>query len=370
MPYYKILGIYSFAENIKKMHLNDQVILKKEVFNLKSKNAIGVYSTDNQKLGYLPVENQDEIKNFNNSYRISNLKLNQEYPILEISRYYEPINYLDNVEYPFEKKIKYEYVLADVSPKLQQSIVSLEKYLKTKRIKVKRTAVIYVDENYVNILIEVSKGFEQFQTVTLKFFKENAERYEELYENGLLENTFFKDLMFYRLECYIENNYERVIDMKSINNQYMLSLVQTLEEEKIHDELEIEMKKVDILLIVKLYLRYLLTDNSYYLLKYPFENEYTDVKKVMKKIIVNYKVLNEVVEKYNLKLGKFTYDHKLKIYEYIDFTNDDTVFIISDKYIVNYVYLAHLTNKKNLIVYNPLDGTILKINNISLDLTN
>ena len=49
MPCYKILGIYSFADNLKLVKIDDSVLLKKEYYNVKSKNAIGVYTQDNKK---------------------------------------------------------------------------------------------------------------------------------------------------------------------------------------------------------------------------------------------------------------------------------------------------------------------------------
>lgn len=362
MPSYKILGIYSFAENLKRMQINDQIILKKEDYNIKSKNAIGVYSIDNKKLGYLPVENHDEIKNFNLAYKISNLILNQDYPLLQISRYYPTINYLENIEYPHEKKIKYDYKLVVITKELEKSIFSLEKYLYTKKIKVKRTAVIYVDENFINILVEISKGFQQFQTVTLKYYKENAEKYEELYENNLIDNFFYRELLIYRLESYFESNYESILSYPEITNIFLLKYIPTIKINTIHDPLDINFK-LDTIILVKLYLRYLLTNNNYYLSKYIGESDL--FKKIDKKLNV---ILNNFISTYNLELGNFTYDHVLKIYEYIDFTNINTVFIISAEFKPNYLYAAYLTNKKNVIIYNPIDGTILEINDIDLNL--
>ena len=151
---------------------------------------------------------------FNNSYKICTLILNQEFPLVEISRYYPPINLLSNVEYPFEKKIKYEYKIVDISKELRDSLIKLEKYLGTKRIKVKRSAIIYFDEYYINLLIEVSKGVQQFQTITNKYFKENYDRFEELYENELIDHTFYRELLMYRLECYYESNYDNILEFK------------------------------------------------------------------------------------------------------------------------------------------------------------
>jgi len=356
--HYKILGIYSFAENLKKIQINDQVLLKKETCNVKSKNAIGVYSIDNKKLGYLPVENHNEIKNFNLSYKISKLILNQDYLLLEISRNYFTINNLENIEYPYEKKIKYDYKLVPITKELEKSILSLEKYLYTKKFKVKKIVVIYNDENFINILVEILKGFQQFQTVTLKFYKDNIEIYEELYENNLIDNFFYRELLIYRPECYFESNYESILSYPEITNISLLKYIPTIKISNIHSKLNINLKNVDKIVLVKLYLRYLLTNNNYYLSKFC---EYNKLDKEINNI------LNNFITTYNLELGKFTYDHVLKIYEYIDFVNIDTVFIISIEFKTNYLYTAYLTNKKNMIIYNPLEGTILEINNIDLN---
>lgn len=373
MPNYKILGINSFADNLKKININDKVILKSEQFNIKSKNAIGVYTIDNKKIGYLPIENKNEITSFNDAYKITKLILNKEYPLVEISRYYSENNFLINIEYPYEKKIKYEYVLVNISKDLQKSIIGLEKYLGTKKIKVKRSAVIYYDENYINLLIEVTKGIEAFECITLKYFKENIDKYEELSENKLIENTFFRELLFYRLECYFEKNYKSPLKLPQITNINLLNYVNSITEEKVHDELELKNKNIDNLLVIKLYLRYLFHNNSDYLLKYLnkiLNKKYINVNNAMEDIIPNYEILKKNIEYHNLELGHFMYNHKYEMYEYIDFTSDSSVMVISEIFNINYLYNVLLSKKNNLIVYNSFMGVFLRITNINLELFN
>jgi hypothetical protein len=349
MPVYKILGIFSFSENLKKVKLNDSVVLKNESFNIKSKNAIGVYCNE-KKIGYLPVESKNEVNIYNNSYKISKLSLHETYPVVEINRFFPNINILENVEYPYEKQIKYSYKPIKITDERKKDIIHLEKYLLTKRIKTKRIAIIYEDDYFINILIETAKCIQQFQCITSKYFNENNDIYEELYENELINNTFFRLLHFYRLECYIENNYNSILDSLPVQNNDLLKMIQTIKEIKIHDELIINDKKIDILLLIKLYLRYKINNNKYYLNKTGFD---------INTIIPNYILLDIFIDKYNIKLGNFIYDHKLKIYSYIDFINDDTVFIIDTTFKTNYLYNIYLTNKNNLIVYNPLIGNII-----------
>ena len=93
MSTYKILGSYSYAANIKKVKLNDMVILKQEYYNIKSKDAIGVYTIDNMKLGYISSELWNKLSQYSNSYKISNITLNKNF-CLEISRAYSKISYL------------------------------------------------------------------------------------------------------------------------------------------------------------------------------------------------------------------------------------------------------------------------------------
>ena len=375
MPnHYKILGINSFSENLKSnIQIGDQVVLKSEKYNIKSKNAIGVYTKENKKLGYLPIESKDEISLFRNSYKIVTLILNKDYPLVEIARQFERSNFLLNVEYPYEKKIKYTYKLIHIPDELQKKLTGLKNYLLTKKINVKKLVIIYYDHDFINLLIETSAGIEQFQCVTLDYFKKNSDKYEELNDNNLIENMFFRELLFYRLECYFEKNYKRPIELPEINNN---NYIQYIIDEKIHNDILYDVKKNinknTIYELIKLYLRYLFHKNDYYVLKYGNEllgnYNYTDVNLILSKIIPNYSELNKFIENYNMELGNFTYNHDFELYDYIDFTNDDSVFVLSLDFNINFLYNALLTKKKNLIIYNPLIGNILKIENINLDI--
>ena len=355
MPSYKILGIYSFANNIKNVKVNDEVIIKNEKYNIKSKNAIGVYSKDNKKLGYFPIEKQNEVELFKNSYKISNIVFNKEFSVLEISRLFQEKNSID-CYFPYEKQLKYEYKKIDG---YENKILALEKYLLTKKIKIKKIIVIYADDNFINILIETAnKKIEQFQTITFKYFQDNYSTFEEFEENQLIDNLFYRDFMFYRLECYIDKNYVNIMDYHYFDNY----TVYNLKQEKIHEDLEINNDKIDILLVINMYMKYLINNDDFYLLKFINNNlktNYQDVKTAMSKLITNYELIKN---DYNLTLGKLTYDHKLKIYEYIDFVNEDSVFVIGKIYETYYLHNLYLTNKKNLIVYLPLEGKTIRLN--------
>ena len=351
MPTYKILGIFSFSDNLKEVCVNEPVILKHEKFNIKSKNAIGVYVKNNKKIGYLPIENNDELLNFKNSYKINKLELNQDYPIVEINRCYPNINTIENYEFNYIKKIKYDYQLIDVPKDLIIPLKNVINNLKHKKITIRRIALTYIDDNFVNLTIETCKGIETFNTVTFKYFKENQEKYEELLEFNLIDHTFFKELFFHRPEKYIEINYKNIL-----YNELPISNCEFLEINiyKKINKLDI---KIDIIYFVKLYIYCLIINEFDYIIKYVSKytkEKYTDLD-------IDLSIINSIFDVYKLKLGGFFYNHNKKIYSEIDFINDDSIFIIAEKKNNNYILNFDLTDKKNIIIYVPLEGTIYKI---------
>lgn len=356
MPCYKILGIYSYADNLREITDNEPVILKHDKYNIKSKNAIGVYTKkSNKKIGYLPTENNNELLNFNDSYIISKLQLNQDYPIVEISRSYPDINILNNYELTLIKKIKYDYQIIDQPSNLKIPLTTLINTLKRKRINVKRLAITYLDDDYINIIIETSKGLESFYTITSKYFKENQDKYNELYESNLIDNIFFKELLFHRPEKYFEINYKNILEYDNqtdSNKKYEFILIDTV------NSINSLNNNIDILYFTKLYLYCIINQNYEYVVKYLTKftkNKYDDI---IQKFINNYIVIDNIYITYNLKLGNFYYDHTKKIYSEIEFINEDIIFIVSEELNNKYLLNCHLTNINKIIVYNPLLGTL------------
>jgi hypothetical protein len=355
MPSYKILGIFSFANTLQEACIDDPVTLKHEKYNIKSKNAIGVYIKNNKKIGYLPVENNNELLNFKNAYKLTKLQLNQEHPIVEISRCYKTINKLDNYEFEFIKKIKYDYLLFDPPKDLLTPINTLINTFKQKRINVKRIALTYLDTDYINITLETSKGIETFFTVTYQFFNNNIEKYEELYEYNLIEHIFYKDLIFHRPEKYFITNYQSILELEKINCNFL--------ELQICDQLVTLNDKINEIYFTKLYLYCKIINDFDFVIKYlnQFVKRKGDDMEILKRTIENINVLNNFYETYELKIGGFYYNHNNKTYFEIDFINDDSVIIICDITNNNFILACELANKKNLVIFNPLNGTINKM---------
>jgi len=127
--------------------------------------------------------------------------------------------------------------------------------------------------------------------------------------------------------------------------------------------LDILIEDIDIILLTKLYIYYLITTEDTYILKYL--NQYskkicTDIKKTIKKTISNYSIIDNFVNKYKLELGCFAYDHIDKIYSWIEFCNDDTIFVISN-YESYYIHNCEMIKKNNIIFYDPENGKICEI---------
>ena len=341
MPTYKILGIHSFADTIRNVALNDNVILKKEKYNIKSKNAIGVYDINDKKLGYLPHENKDEVDFFNNSYKISKIILNCEFPLVEISRFYELKNNIFDLEFPYIKNIKYDHKIIECPKLISDNLNKLVKYLQTKKIKISKCCLLYYDDNYINIGLETKKHIQIYYTVTYNYFKNNIDRYEEMLEYNLIDHTFYRDLLIYRLESYYEANYKNI-------NLMHVDYIKSSTIKQI-DKLELP-EEIDIILFVKLYINSILTNDSLLILKY--------LNKFNINSVPIMSLLDDFIITNNIKLGCLTYDHKLNIYSWVEFINDDTIFIIDNKFEYYNILNCFLLNYTKLIYYNPNEGII------------
>ena len=355
MPIYKILGIYSFSNTLREACINEPVILKHEKYNIKSKNAIGVYIHDNKKIGYLPVENNSELLNFKNAYKLTKLQLNQDHPLVEISRCYNTINKLDNYEFTFIKEIKYEYLLIDPPKNLMIPIKTLINKIKKQRINIKRIAITYLDSDYVNVTIETPTGIETFYTITYEFFNNNIEKYNELYEYNLIEHIFYKDLIFHRPEKYFIINYHNILETNIVDCNFI--------EIKISDSLVKLNEKINEIYFTKLYLYCKILNDFDFVIKYlnTFKKKKYVNLDILDKTIQNINVLINFYETYELTLGGFYYDHTNKTYSEIEFINEDSVIIISDTLNNNYKLTCELANKKNLLIYNPINGTLNRL---------
>ena len=94
-------------------------------------------------------------------------------------------------------------------------------------------------------------------------------------------------MLFHRLECYYEVNYS-LVD----NAEFNFDINNKMKREEIHDNMQID-KNTCIL-----YIRYLINKENYITIDMDLMNN-----------------ILKVYERFKMTIGKFTYDHKLKIYD-------------------------------------------------------
>jgi hypothetical protein len=361
MPSYKILGIYSFTENIKKLNLNDKVLLKKENKNIKSDNAIGVYNLENKKLGYLPVEKNEELLNHKNSYKISTLLLHLQNPIVEISRDYDNIKTFEDIEYPIIKELKYDLKIIHISDEINKSIEML--FLKIKKLKIKNIGITYMDENYTNIFFQTKNDIVILYTITYKYFINNKDYYEELYDFNLIENPFYKEFYFHRIETYYEKNYKNVETINENHDEYNFI------KKNIHTKLI----TINNSMIINdnfwyLYFKYLIDNEDIYIIKYInklTKNNFNSVEDILNYYFKNSEEIINFISLFDdIELGKFTINHDLQIYGYINFVNEKYLIEITNDNNNSIINKARLCKKNNIIIYNPLLGNIFYLENI------
>jgi hypothetical protein len=203
-------GVYSFMDNIKNIKLGDLVKLVQNPHNKISQNAIGVYSLDMKKLGYV-----DGNKIPNKKINEKNLELEGEYKITKICLNKSNLQILISFEFNNNNIINLEeYINSfDIDQvDFKNDINKLKKYLIREGFNINNIIITFINENYINILIEiiVNNNIEKhyYYTITKKYYDENSLIYDEFHKYKLLKNNIFESLKIHRLEFYILKNYK------------------------------------------------------------------------------------------------------------------------------------------------------------------
>lgn len=319
-------GVYSFLDNIKNIKLNDSVKLLLNPNNKISSDAIGVYTLDNNKIGYVPY-NSNQI-NINDNYKITKINLNKNnLQILiipqssksNIIQLFNYENYLDNI-------IQHNY---------KEEINKFKKYLVREGHIINDIKISYYDDNFINIIIEtiennrINKNI--FYTITKKYYDENIFIYDDFYYNKLINKCLFELFKIHRLEFYIIKNYKPI---EKIINKYKQNICH-VECENINKNIKYNIENIN-------YKDLISNEN---------ENIESDIN-----ILFN-----------NVKYKGIGYNHQLKSYCYVDIYNDDNIIELKNNFNnINYIYLIVIliiTNKK---YYNLLDCNSKLIQKISI----
>jgi hypothetical protein len=213
MQTFQIVGTFSFSENIRTLKLGDTIILLPNPDNKQNPKAIGVYTKDMKKIGYLPF-NIDQVTNLKDPCTIIKLNLLQGETIIIISRKILTCDFL-----LCQPIINNNRLLENV---MKQELQTFKKYLERNKHNVINMGITYMDDNFINLYIKTTTSETIFNVVTRKYYDKNIFLYDEFYNNKLISNIVYEPFKIHRLENYIIKNYtglNKYIDYKS-NKQF------------------------------------------------------------------------------------------------------------------------------------------------------
>ena len=346
----QIDGLFTYINNVKNLKLGDKIKLLPNYNNRINSNAIGAYTLNNLKIGYIPFKiNQIDI---NLTFTVTKINLSMNNPILLISCIFDSTNFIF-IENDFLKKNKINFYKSEINKKqnIDNLIIELKhfkKYLERSNNQIDDINIFYHDDNYININIICENTNTIFYTVTKKYYEENIFKYDEFYKFKLIPHCIYQPFIIHRLECYIEKNYKYIDTLiknnkKKFNNlNYNFDIIQLIPiNTNNYDYIKLLIySKIDPHILNN-------TDilsNDSNLLSIDFSN---------------------FINLYdNLKLGTLCYNHKMKIYCYIDlYDNINIIDIIENEIDLNinlYIIKAIIANKKNINLYNPFTGKLFK----------
>jgi len=330
MQSFKIVGTFSFAETIKTLKLGDLVKLIPNPENKINPNAIGVYTKDNRKIGYLPF-NTKQIE-FMDDCNISELNLVQGNTNIIISRKYKKNNFL--LCYP-------KIIEENITNYMKEDIKKFKKFLELNNHNINAINILYYNDNYIDINITTDTENYIFYTVTKKYYDENIFKYDEFYELKLIPKDIYQQFMIHRLECYINKKYDlvKLHVSKNISKVPPLSIHPPIMDDNLTD--------------IKFAIKFLLSGDKNY--KLYLDKMNYDLTKVQ-----NYKdIICDYFKEYNIT--SIAYNHLLKKYCHIDLYNNDTIVIIDCYNKRDYNKLLLVTEYQNIIIYNPFEGNIYNL---------
>jgi hypothetical protein len=343
MQNFNIEGIYTYVENVKTLKLGDKVFLRLNNNNRINSESVGVYSNENKKIGYMPF-NASQL-DINANYTVTKIIFSRS-PIVTISRIYSSENFLI-YEPNILKKIKYNNT-SILSSKYDNDVISFNKFLELQDIDIIKMGLIYIDSNYLVMLVKTYEGDNIFHTVTKKYYDNNIFKYDEFYQFKLLDKNIYKQFYIHRLEDYIIKNYNLLEEKK-----YRLPFSLKYTSEKIHANIIHNQINIDIISVV---VKAIISDKYEEYFRQLNCCDLMDLFEPVKPLLL------EIFKEY--KPCELAYNHSMKIYTFVDMYNEDT--IVDIKSDVNleidayYCKKLNILNKNKYYIYNPIKGILHK----------
>lgn len=379
----QIDGTFTYSKNIKDLKIGEQIKLVPNPSNRLNSEAIGAYTMSGLKIGYIPFKsNQIDIKA---KYTVTKINLTQENPLLLISRQFEPSNFIQS-EPNFIKRVK--YTDESVETDLKDDLKHFYNYLVKSGNQITNLKITYQDPNFVNLIIGTPDEQIIFWTVTKKYYEENVFKYDEFYKFKLIPKCIYQQFQIHRLEVYLEKNYKSInkfllmkkFKLESLIKVDMFDLFDKIHEDNFGFELISSpnlkvIKKIDIANqvydqeqldnLIKLIVQFGITPNQYFnptnYLLYLNPNSNFNFSPNLE----HFKnIYNEI------KLGGLCYNHSLKSYCQVDLYDDINIVEIwtensskkiSKEKFIELVIKLIISNKKIINIYNPMEGTILRL---------
>ncbi len=337
----KITGLLTFAENIKKLKIGDKIILKENPNNRINKEAIGAYTINDDKIGYIPFKKEQvDIKS---DYKITNISLLQREPQILISREYNKSNIIETIPKFIKDEINNK--LININDEIKKDIIDFKRTLERKGNIINKIGITYMDDNYINMYIETPDFSDIYEIVTRQYYEKNVFIYDELYEFKLIPKCIYLPFQTHSLESYIEKKYKPIDKLiKKIEKKNIINI------DKIEfDKINIDKIEDDNINIIKIII-------GYYNKKIP-------------KFLLNYedKIKNNKINIYtyfnDLKNGGICYNHNYNKYCYIDmydYNNIIEIGEINNIILIEIIIKAILSNKDIINIYEPNEGIIYK----------
>jgi hypothetical protein len=198
MQSFQIDGTYTYIDNVKTLKLGDIVFLRKNPKNTINKEAVGVYTKNNLKIGYMPLKSSQ--LDIRSKFSVTKINLTLEYPQILISREYEVSNIIK-----IEAKNDTNNRIEDCD-----CLKEFSRFLKHSGHNIIDIKVTYMDINFIDIIIMTPENNTKYYTVTKKYYEDNVFYYDELYKFNMIPKCIYIPFMTHRLETYIMKNYKPI----------------------------------------------------------------------------------------------------------------------------------------------------------------
>ena len=303
----QVTGTITYGENIKSLKIGDTIRLARNPNNKISSDAIGAYTLNGLKVGYIPFkDSQIDIKS---RYTVAKINLMLHPPLLLLSYNFESINFI---------KVEPECVLESRENKIiemNDNVKSFKKYLEVSGIEIDNIGITYRDNNYINLCMNDNI----YYTVTKSYYEQNIFKYDEFYKFKLIPRCIYQEFQIHRLEVYLKLKYKTIDSLLTKKIKINMDFTEIKIEPIMNSNIFINLSQEQINNIIKLIIQYNIEPINYYNPKLISDIE----------IDIN---LDRFKNYFNeLKIGGLCYNHTFKRYCYIDFYDDNNIIDISTR---------------------------------------